>query len=291
MSRFLGEVLKMNADRVKVKGFTLIELLVVIAIIGILAAILFPVLAKAKEMPRATRCISNLAQIGRAFKMYASDYDETLPTHRDYVTGGGLNPNVVERVLLSWAGYDPDRDQIPDRFEKGVNFVEALNPFLERIVPGSDPWTVWKCPDAEDDTLPRWRRKGDPGAQTEQGRAAVTYVMNYYMVEATEGTMKTTADVMLLRELDRRTNAVLRPIPQAPGQKPMFAFLDDRPDAFGYVLKSDIHAKGSHVLFADGHVRKFLTSQMRNADVTNDPKADSYGRWCNRDGSIVITPG
>jgi len=60
-------------------GFTLIELLVVIAIIAILAAILFPVFARARAQARKTSCLAHLKQIGLATGMYASDYDGVLP--------------------------------------------------------------------------------------------------------------------------------------------------------------------------------------------------------------------
>lgn len=63
------------------RGFTLIELLVVIAIIAILAAILFPVFAKAREKARQSSCLSNVKQISLGIVQYAQDYDETLPAN------------------------------------------------------------------------------------------------------------------------------------------------------------------------------------------------------------------
>jgi prepilin-type N-terminal cleavage/methylation domain-containing protein/prepilin-type processing-associated H-X9-DG protein len=80
-----------RAENLK-QGFTLIELLVVIAIIAILAAILFPVFAKAREKARATTCTSNEKQLGLAFQQYTQDYDECYPVDNN---GGNLN---------GWAG-------------------------------------------------------------------------------------------------------------------------------------------------------------------------------------------
>jgi prepilin-type N-terminal cleavage/methylation domain-containing protein/prepilin-type processing-associated H-X9-DG protein len=88
-------------------GFTLIELLVVIAIIAILAAILFPVFARAREKARMTSCLSNVKQLGLGIMMYVQDYDERLcyNSHpccvccfRSYGQGNATNPNWIVEI-------------------------------------------------------------------------------------------------------------------------------------------------------------------------------------------------
>jgi prepilin-type N-terminal cleavage/methylation domain-containing protein/prepilin-type processing-associated H-X9-DG protein len=96
------------------KGFTLIELLVVIAIIAILAAILFPVFARAREKARQASCQSNLKQIGLAVQMYAQDYDEVMVRGYTDVRHAGIS-----------GGY--------------LHAPELLHPYIKNA-------QIWQCP-------------------------------------------------------------------------------------------------------------------------------------------------
>jgi prepilin-type N-terminal cleavage/methylation domain-containing protein/prepilin-type processing-associated H-X9-DG protein len=83
----------MRGPHRRYQGFTLIELLVVIAIIAILAAILFPVFAQAREKARTSMCLSHMNQVGKGLMMYLQDWDETMPYNYHY---------AVDRHDLWW---------------------------------------------------------------------------------------------------------------------------------------------------------------------------------------------
>jgi prepilin-type N-terminal cleavage/methylation domain-containing protein/prepilin-type processing-associated H-X9-DG protein len=106
------------------KAFTLIELLVVIAIIAILAAILFPVFAQAREAARKTSCLSNEKQISLGLLMYAQDYDEHL---QDMVLGGDCSQSC-------WIG-------------QGCAYQDGGGWWFGRIYPYIKNYAIFACPD------------------------------------------------------------------------------------------------------------------------------------------------
>lgn len=109
-------------------AFTLIELLVVIAIIAILAAILFPVFGRAREMARRASCVSNLKQMGLATIQYSQDFDENLYPHRFNVPAG-QNPLETEATAAGVTGMANNKNWWPN----------LLQPYIKS-------WQVFQCP-------------------------------------------------------------------------------------------------------------------------------------------------
>ncbi|HLI47735.1 MAG TPA: DUF1559 domain-containing protein [Chthonomonas sp.] len=123
-------------------GFTLIELLVVIAIIAILAAILFPVFAQAREKARAISCLSNLKQIGLATGMYVQDYDEYFYPHR-WNSGPDSNPFLQDPV---------GNATITGAARNKTFWISLLYPYAKN-------YDLWKCPSAPN-AFVKWNTDG-----------------------------------------------------------------------------------------------------------------------------------
>lgn len=142
-------------------GFTLIELLVVIAIIAILAAILFPVFAQAREQARAISCLSNMKQLGLGFKMYAQDYDEsfpmgTYPGPRNWEVNLDVDPYPPTSQCLddgaaagwpgaAWKGFNPG-DGGPDYTGCAYGFEFYRTLMTVQVGPYTKNKQIWYCP-------------------------------------------------------------------------------------------------------------------------------------------------
>lgn len=92
----------------KARGFTLLELLVVIAIIGILAALLLPVVNRAKASAQSASCLNNLKQLQTCWQMYLNDHNDFVPPNRSFITNGAWRSTPDSWIGLSSAPHDAD---------------------------------------------------------------------------------------------------------------------------------------------------------------------------------------
>jgi prepilin-type N-terminal cleavage/methylation domain-containing protein/prepilin-type processing-associated H-X9-DG protein len=216
----------------KRKGFTLIELLVVIAIIAILAAILFPVFAQAREKARQITCVSNERQIGLGFLQYVQDNDETFPFEVDpgyYAEYGNPPYNTPGGVPASWD--------------------IQIQPYLKSEA-------LLKCPD--DGESPATNLPGI-GTNIERSYAVVSQMVDYMDggVGAKLGEINLPSQTVLLSERGWCSN-----------DKTAYAnwgYCEDMPDldeiGFGNGWPHFNHI--ANFLYSDGHVKSSIWDQSR----------------------------
>jgi len=219
------------------RGFTLIELLVVIAIIAILAAILFPVFAKAREKARTSTCASNLKQIGLAALQYAQDYDETMNLSccvLNYAGARGAVPGLVSRyngtTTMFW------QDPLDAYVKNGQVFRCPASSYAL----GANSYAI-------NYTLTNGRPSlGSINRPSQTVLVAETYSGQYVYRPAysTEATFGTTG-----------TNGSWQPLPGAT-----------RPD--GGAAGAERHNLGVNVVWFDGHVKWYGANGAIKTDVT-----------------------
>ena len=139
-----------EVESVTQRGFTLIELLVVIAIIAILAAILFPVFARAREKARQTSCQNNLRQIGLSIKMYTQDYDDrVLPARLGGATGDVCWTRLVhpyinnDQIFICASHGAPLASAGADGFTKSYGLNYEIHTFNEYTGHANNPIHIW----------------------------------------------------------------------------------------------------------------------------------------------------
>lgn len=258
------------------------EVVACCAIVVVAAWFISPAFLRVRKQGGPPGCQSNLKQIGNAFKIYLGEWHDTYPTNRALLSNGKLG-RVASHIKLMPADdrkWNRNGTLAPSRY--GINWVEALFPYMEAI--SKDSSGAWACPLA--------KQKYPENSNT----AAVSYAFNRNLAGRPEEAIRTSSNMLMVREMDRLVDAELRPTNYScglPGVPPDSAFLTKHDSRIGRTNPKQ-HSNGSNILFADGHVKSFNATDMPDKPVW-DPKDR---QWYNcidpsRRGmskSIGITP-
>lgn len=229
------DMLPISCFRRRFPGFTLIELLVVLAIISVLAAILFPVFARARENARRASCMSNLKQIGLGVMMYAQDYDEKYP--------------------LNWHGNDPEDVNTDLSKPSGVFLVNGGHyvTYMDFIFPYVKNLQLFVCPSARSDaTVPSY------------GYSSVFSGGGYWYNAGNDGlylaSVTRPSEIVMIFDANQNGAHSL-----SPGSIGYWA----RSSLASNNLLIAPHLGGGNVIYADGHVKWRPLAKM--AAINSDP--------------------
>jgi len=232
------------------RGFTLIELLVVIAIISILAGILFPVFARARENARRTNCLSNMKQIGLAAMMYVSDHDGFYALSYPRAAGMPIedtnpsHPSGSFKVSITTGGN---------------TYQGHYRTWMDLIFPYMKSAQIFVCPSAVSERV----QQGDPtygynAAFSGTGSDCYSYTSGcVYNVALHEAVVTRPSEIIMF--MDRTDPGSFRTFPQSMS----VALNADNPNVTP-------HLAGGNQVFADGHAKWSPGRKIKTAnDYTN----------------------
>jgi prepilin-type N-terminal cleavage/methylation domain-containing protein/prepilin-type processing-associated H-X9-DG protein len=281
------------------RGFTLIELLVVIAIIAILASILFPVFARAREKARQITCASDMRQVGIALTMYIQDYDEVYPEEHPPCRNPaqGVYPPVTGEPVGDFNGGLEGTDY-GSPFEKIIPYIEHENS-TDTV---SQITQLYVCPD---DTDPHGNMINGNGATLTTGNGpacsantstpapgVTSYLINaYFLFGLSDASVPDPSETIYIAErnfnfCDVHLHPWLGEVFDAPGDQGailgqtaipscLAGQADFNPDG-NFAVQSNRHTGGANYTFADGHVKW----EMYNTTVTpNPPDQSCFGQY------------
>jgi len=271
-------------------AFTLVELLVVIAIIAILAAILFPVFATARENARKSSCQSNLKQLGLAYIQYAQDYDETWMSPFYFAktsnTGNSpLEPYIKNRTKGDtgsvWRCPDHTPSVLPSNYGSSFTRSYAMNQFL--VGNGSTCPTTQHCPtpvtmNDTDSWYPRVTEETKSFKASGFASGPTDKALTYNDQPMNQARLQAPAQTVLLFEamVEDASAGSYTGTTASGGTFPMVkGFWNNQANEQAYWYSTyqpdqAYHNGFDNYLFCDGHV-KALHPQQQGYDITQDP--------------------
>lgn len=259
------------------RAFTLIELLVVIAIIAILAAILFPVFAQAREKARQAACINNSKQLGLATMQYIQDANERYPLAFGY--GAGWYWQYISLTPADWRA-------AADGPVYGIAWANSLMPYIKNA-------GVYSCPSAKE-----YRFNGLPYTSAAKKWMNVSYSYNGLLMSYSQAGITAVSSLPMMWEGNGRQTlagfTVAQPVPKCPEPALPCRYVRTTPQTcrdnkngersvMFVAATAWVHSKGMTFVMADGHASwRALGSQLAPQDT--DYRVDPSTQY-KRDGT------